>query len=232
MASDLVHRFLSEVPRSSASGPPPPGSPRLHRFCPLHSPGDDRCCRALRFQVPTQLPFSLLSSAALLLPPFAPRALPRFLATTASAAFFPALTGKISPGKVQNLSPRAVRLYRMRLGMTFGLCCSQPACRPHPASLPVRVPTVEGLLRASFGFTSRLRLAFRYGCRHQLRRAPFISIDSAHAGHTGADPLVCAGPPGPALHSKASACHPRQAGQGAGCGPGGPPHNLCRCSVP
>src|SRR5664279_5234234 len=35
--------------------------------------------------------------------------------------------------------------------MTLGLCCSQPACRPHPASLPVRVPTVEGLLRASFG---------------------------------------------------------------------------------
>src|ERR1017187_5148682 len=35
--------------------------------------------------------------------------------------------------------------------MTFGLCCSQPACRPHPASLPVRVPPVEGLLRASFG---------------------------------------------------------------------------------
>jgi len=40
--------------------------------------------------------------------------------------------------------------------MTFGLCCSQPVCRPHPASLPVRVPTVEGLLRASFsGYTLR-----------------------------------------------------------------------------
>src|SRR6266849_72693 len=70
--------------------------------------------------------------------------------------------------------------------MTFGLRCSQPACRPHQASLPVRVPAVESLLRASFGFASRLRLAFRYGCRHLLRRAPFISIDSAHAGHTGA----------------------------------------------
>jgi hypothetical protein len=73
--------------------------------------------------------------------------------------------------------------------MTFGLRCSQPAGRPHPASLPVRVPTVESLLRASFSFTSRLRLAFRYGCRHQLRRVPLISIDSAHAGHTGAVPL-------------------------------------------
>ena len=56
-----------------------------------------------------------LPSFALLLRPFAPRALPRFLATTASADFFPALAGKISPGKVQNLFPRAVRLYPMRL---------------------------------------------------------------------------------------------------------------------
>src|SRR5580704_16684726 len=68
--------------------------------------------------------------------------------------------------------------------MTFGLRCSEPACRPHPASLPVRVPAVEGLLRASFSFTSRLRLAFRYGCGHRLRLAPFIQLDSAHAGHT------------------------------------------------
>ena len=40
--------------------------------------------------------------------------------------------------------------------MTFGLRCSEPACRPHPASLPVRVPTVEGLPSASFSFASRL----------------------------------------------------------------------------
>src|SRR5712671_4702302 len=70
--------------------------------------------------------------------------------------------------------------------MTFGLRCSQPACRPHQASLPICVPAVESLLRASFSFALRLRFAFRYGCRHLLRRAPFISIDSAHAGHTGA----------------------------------------------
>ena len=96
-----------------------------------------------------------------------------------------ALSGFFRPslhGRYPASSPDASR-------MTFGLRCSQPACRPHPASLPVRVPTVESLLRASFSFTSRLRLAFRYGCRHQLRRDPFISIDSAHAGHTGAVPL-------------------------------------------
>src|ERR1700737_4766344 len=81
--------------------------------------------------------------------------------------------------------------------MTFGLRCSEPACRPHPASLPVRVPTVESLLRASFSFASRLRLAFRYGCRHRLRLAPFIQLDSAHAGHTGAGlSLAAANPPG------------------------------------
>src|SRR5437773_1802095 len=74
--------------------------------------------------------------------------------------------------------------------MTFGLRCSGPACRPHPASLPVRVPTVEDLLHASFGFTSRLRLAFRYGCRHRPRLAPFIQLDSAHAGHTPAASLL------------------------------------------
>jgi len=74
--------------------------------------------------------------------------------------------------------------------MIFGLHCYGPARRPHPASLPVRVPTVEGLLSASFGFTSRLRLAFRYGYHHRFRRAPFIPIDSAHAGHTHAGGLA------------------------------------------
>ena len=41
--------------------------------------------------------------------------------------------------------------------MTFGLRCCQPARRPHPASLSVRVPTVEGLSAASFSLASRLR---------------------------------------------------------------------------
>src|ERR1700689_1957662 len=70
--------------------------------------------------------------------------------------------------------------------MAFGLRCCQPARRPDPASLSIRVPTVYRLLHPVFSFTSRLRLAFRYGCRHRLRLAPFIQRDSAHAGHTGA----------------------------------------------
>src|ERR1700730_15679366 len=34
----------------------------------------------------------------------------------------------------------------------LGLRCSEPARRPHPASLPVRVPSVESLPSASFSF--------------------------------------------------------------------------------
>ena len=47
--------------------------------------------------------------------------------------------------------------------MGFGFRCCSPAHRPHPASLPVRVPAVVGLPSASFSFTSRLRLAVRLG---------------------------------------------------------------------
>ncbi len=183
----LVHRFLSGGSAKFRLAIAASGSRRLHRFCPRRSLGGDRSCRALRFQIPSKLPFSSSSSSVLSF--FGPSLHRRYSASsllrpllTSSAA----LTRKISPGKVQNLSPRAVRLYLMRLRMTFGLRCSQPARRPHPASLPICVPTVESLLRASFSFTSRLRLAFRYGCRHRLRLAPFIQQDSAHAGHTGA----------------------------------------------
>src|SRR5207237_10040651 len=64
--------------------------------------------------------------------------------------------------------------------MTFGLRCSGPACRPHPASLPVRIPTVESLPSASFSFASRLRLAVRLrlpssaplGSFHPIRFCP------------------------------------------------------------
>jgi hypothetical protein len=59
------------------------------------------------------------------------------------------------------LSPRAVRLYPAGLGDCWAslLLASSPAMRrPH---CRVRVPTVEGLPSASFGFISRLRLAVR-----------------------------------------------------------------------
>ena len=70
----------------------------------------------------------------------------------ASADFSLALTGELSPGKVLILSLRAVRLYLVRLGMDFGLRGGQHAYRPYAASLPICVPTVEGLFPAAFGF--------------------------------------------------------------------------------
>jgi hypothetical protein len=45
----------------------------------------------------------------------------------------------------------------------------------------------------------------------------------------GADPLVRAGRPRPALAPTESApCKYQKADRGVGCEPGGPPHNLCR----
>src|ERR1022692_3286519 len=92
-----------------------------------------------------------------------------------------ALSGFFRPslhGRYPASSPDASR-------MTFGLRCSQPACRPHPASLPVRIPTVKGLLHASFSFP--LQLSPSVAPCASLRLPPFIQQDSAHAGHTGAD---------------------------------------------
>src|SRR6478672_9282513 len=64
--------------------------------------------------------------------------------------------------------------------MTFGLRCSEPARRPHPASLPVRVPAVESLPSASFslhlaaGPCGRLRLSSStpIGSFHPIRFCP------------------------------------------------------------
>ena len=75
--------------------------------------------------------------------------------------------------------------------MNFGLRCSQPACRPHPASLPVSCSCGRGFATRFFSFASRLRLAFRYRYLHRFRLAPFIQQDSAHAGHTGAGGFAC-----------------------------------------
>jgi len=91
----------------------------------------------------------------------------------ASADCSSALTEKLSPGKVQNLPPRAVRLYRVRLGWLLGFAVpSQLAARTRPHCRFVYLRS-RVLLRASFSFTSRLRLAFRYGCRHRLRLGSF-----------------------------------------------------------
>ena len=144
------------------------------------------CCR--RNSSPLIAPvFSSFSSSVLWF--FGPSLHHRYAASSLLRPLLtsPRLSPRRSPQVRCRICPLAPPGSTTCVLMTFGLRCSQPACRPQSASLPVRVPTVEGLLPASFSFTSRLRLAVHYGCRHRLRLAPFIQQDSAHAGHTGAD---------------------------------------------
>ncbi len=80
--------------------------------------------------------------------------------------------------------------------MDFGLRGGQHAYRPYAASLPVCVPTVEGLFPASFRLAARLaprdfRSAVPYGYLHRSRQDRFILLESAHAGHTGARLQAC-----------------------------------------
>ena len=79
----------------------------------------------------------------MVLRPFAPAALPAFLATMASADFSFALTKELSPGKVLFLSLHTVRLYLARLD---GLWASL-----RPASLP----PVRGLSADSCSYGQR-----------------------------------------------------------------------------
>ena len=58
--------------------------------------------------------------------------------------------------------------------MDFGLRGGQHADRPYAASLPVRVPAVQGLFPASFGLAARLAL------RGSLRLPPSVPAGSFH----------------------------------------------------
>ena len=69
--------------------------------------------------------------------------------------------------------------------MDFGLCGYAHACRPRPASLPIRVPTVGVLPATSFSHgLAAAALSFSYGYFHQFRLVRFIQLVEAHAGHT------------------------------------------------
>src|SRR5258706_7111217 len=148
------------------------GSPRLHRLC----------LSALRGWLPQLLRPGFESSFA-----------PRFRSFSSSVPWFfgPSLQPHYQPSLLlrplltsPRLSPRRSPQVRFRICslaptgstwcvlLTLGLRCCQPACRPHPASLPVRVPTVESLLSASFSFTSRLRLAVSLRLPSPARLAP------------------------------------------------------------
>ena len=104
--------------------------------------------------------------------------------------------------------------------MTFGLRCSEPACRPHPASLPVRVPSVESLPPASFGFPLTAR---PYGSATVAVIGPdWLLSSNKILPMLG---TLRAGPPGPALRS----INKQPADGGVGRGPGGPPHFVPEC---
>src|SRR5260370_10392738 len=103
---------------------------------PLHSPGSDRSCRTLRSQIPSQLPFSPSPSSVLFLRPFAPRALPRFSATMASADSSPLSRERLPQVRCKNLSPRPVRLYPLPLRPLSDLAVArQLAARTKPHCL-------------------------------------------------------------------------------------------------
>ena len=158
--------------------------PRLHRFCLAALPGWLPLLLRPGFESSSFANSSPFSSSV---PWFFGPSLRRHYPTSSllrPLLTSPPLSRKRSPQVRRRICPLVPPGSTECVLMTFGLCCCQPACRPHRASLPVRVPTVESLLAASFSFTSRLRLAVRYGCRHRPRLAPFIQLDSAHAGHT------------------------------------------------
>ncbi len=73
----------------------------------------------------------------------------------------------------------------MRLSVTVGFRGSQNTNRPHPASLPVRVPAVVPLLRASFSLASRRPPCVSLQLSSLSLATAFKWLVSAHAGHTG-----------------------------------------------
>ena len=127
--SDSCRSFLFRVPPSSGTRTPPF---RLHGLHP-------HAVRAGSGGSPPQAPSSefltpLLTSPSIrsvrLLRSFAPPALPGFFATMTSADFSKALTLETSPSKVLPLSPRAARLYLVRLDglrVSLFLASSPPA---------------------------------------------------------------------------------------------------------
>ena len=124
-----------------------------------------------------------------LLRSFAPPALPGFFATTTSADFSRALTLEISPSKVLHLSPRAARLYLMRLdGVRVSLLL---------ASSPPAPGLAAGSCSCGRGFAFRfLQLHLAATPCGSARVGPITSLgifhplDTAHVGRTSGDFLV------------------------------------------
>ena len=142
------------LPCSPSKGPRFTGivsPPRARRGCTASSLGARRvsdrsgCARdSSSLLAPASRSFS--SSVSLVLRPFAPAALPAFFATPASADLPSTLAEEISPGKLQNLSPRAAWLYPMRLDDQRQLAART---RPHCQFVFLRSKICYALLSAS-----------------------------------------------------------------------------------
>lgn len=126
------------------------GSPRLHRLCLSTLPGWRTVVVAPGIRVLNISPASSSFSSSVLwfFSPSLHRRYSGFFATTASDDFSSTLMEEISPGKVQNLSSRAVWLYLMRLDDLWA------------SLLPASLPPASGLT-ATFCTYGR-KFAFRF----------------------------------------------------------------------
>ena len=165
--SSVTTSSITSRPSLSFQGPQAPawslrfGSPRLHRFCLLHLRFSNRSCRLRSSSPPVSPVFSsFVSSVPWFFGPslhrhYAASSLLRPLLTS------PALSSGDLPGKVQNLSPRAARLYLMRLDDLW-------------ASLfPASLPPAPGLTASSCSYGREFATRF-----FQLRLAatPCVSL--------------------------------------------------------
>ena len=129
-----------------------------------------------------------------LLRSFVPPALPGFFATMTSADFSKALTLEISPSKVLPLSPRAARLYLMRLDgirVSLFLASSPPAPGLDADSCSCGRGFAFRFLQLHLTATpcgsAKVGSITSFGIFHPL--------ETAHVGHTRGDFLVaCASP--------------------------------------
>jgi len=158
------------------------GPLRFHRFCPPPLPFRSPCGegpRGPRLRMTSRLSFeSLLELCSLVLRPFAPAALPAFLATTASADFRFALTKRLSPGKALILSLHTVRLYLARLGWISGFTLARTLAartRPHCRFVFLRSKICSPLPSAC-----PRQLRHRVGPCGSLRLPPSVPAGSFH----------------------------------------------------
>ena len=167
---------------------PSPGKARRGSTAPARpcSPFRSPCGEGPRgpgLRMTSRLSFeSLLELCSLVLRPFAPAALPAFLATTASADFRFALTKRLSPGKALILSLHTVRLYLARLGWISGFTLARTLAartRPHCRFVFLRSKICSPLPSACPGsHATGLGLAVPYGYLHRSRQARFILLYS------------------------------------------------------